>query len=332
MIRRLSLLSVAHFGVDFACAALYFGRLGDSADWWTILLLYNACAFAMQFPLGILADRWNRNRLFALVGVCAVFASFTLRSAPLLGAILAGLGNGAFHVGAGVEILNASGSRAGPLGVFVSPGAIGLYLGTAYAGLWSAHEWIVLVLLAVCAACVAFSAKGNPLSHSENVPPALPETGKTVLPLLALFAVVVLRSALGTTEAFRAAGVWPIVGVLCVAGGKAAGGYLGDRFGLRPVGGVSLGLCTVLLCIPAGWAHLLALLLFNMSMPLSLHGAAAYWKSAKGASFGLLTLALFLGLIPKLLSTPLPNSVPLYVGLTLASLGLLLFGLREDRV
>ena len=128
--KKLTLLSVTHFCVDMACAALFFGRLCLDAGWWLWMVLYNACAFALQLPLGLLADRLNRNLPFAAVGCGLVAMSFLPTDSPLLAAVLCGVGNGMFHVGGGLEVLNES-DRAAPLGVFVSPGAVGLYLGTA---------------------------------------------------------------------------------------------------------------------------------------------------------------------------------------------------------
>ena len=66
--KKLSVLSLAHFAVDLCCAAQFFGRLGHGADWWLCMVLYNACAFALQLPLGLLADRSNRDLPFAAAG------------------------------------------------------------------------------------------------------------------------------------------------------------------------------------------------------------------------------------------------------------------------
>ncbi|MCL2124545.1 MAG: hypothetical protein FWH33_00975 [Oscillospiraceae bacterium] len=40
-------------------------------------------------------------------------------SVPLAAVVAAGLGNGVFHIGGGVDVLNISESKAGALGVFV---------------------------------------------------------------------------------------------------------------------------------------------------------------------------------------------------------------------
>ncbi|MBR3038802.1 MAG: hypothetical protein IKI52_08870, partial [Clostridia bacterium] len=58
-IGKTALLSLAHAIVDMACAALFFSTLPD-AHLWLGMVLYNACAFLCQLPMGILADRLDR--------------------------------------------------------------------------------------------------------------------------------------------------------------------------------------------------------------------------------------------------------------------------------
>jgi len=330
--RKTILLSVAHCLIDLACAALYFGKLRAATDWWTVLLLYNACAFAAQMPMGLLADAWNRNLPFAAVGVMLIALAYPLAAIPFGSAILMGLGNGAFHVGAGLEVLNDSDTRSGPLGLFVSPGAIGLYLGTAYGTFWFSNRWIVyLLLFGTLLLLFGSAADKKEALRSENAPFVLQPSKEAARSLLALFAVVMLRSALGMTKAFSSSVAWAMLPALCVAGGKAAGGFLADRFGMRAVSIVSLVLCSVLLCIPTDGTRLSALLLFNMTMPLTLRKAADLLTGAKGFSFGLLTFALFVGFVPRLLNVPIPTNIVLYAALVLISLGLLLYGLRGER-
>ena len=66
-----------------------------------------------------------------------------------------------------------------------------------------------------------------------------------------------------------------------------------------------------------------------MTMPLTLFEAARRLPGAKGGAFGLLTCALFVGMIPQFAS--LSPVLPAYgwAGLVLLSLGLLMMGLRK---
>ena len=60
--------SVSHFAVDFACAFLVLRYFGNRADTAMLCLIYNFFAFAMQLPMGIMADKLNKNSLVALCG------------------------------------------------------------------------------------------------------------------------------------------------------------------------------------------------------------------------------------------------------------------------
>ena len=57
-----------HFFVDFCCAFFLLGMLLESENLYYYFLIYNFCAFALQMPFGLLADRWKRNNLVAAAG------------------------------------------------------------------------------------------------------------------------------------------------------------------------------------------------------------------------------------------------------------------------
>lgn len=334
-----ALLSVVHAAVDLACAALFFAVL-KGENLWLGMVLYNACAFLFQLPMGVLADRINRNMLFAAIGCALVALAFGLRSVPILAMVAAGLGNGAFHVGGGIEVLNGSETKAGPLGVFVSPGAIGLYFGRVFSAQMLSLPWLLPAILLLLGAAILLLGKREFQEGSHNAELSF-ETPKGGLPLLALlFLVVVLRSFMGTTAAFSTgdllSGMHPVraglIPVLCLAGGKAAGGFIADRNGRIPTAIISLGLCALFLFFPLHPVMALcALFLFNMSMPLTLFASARLLRGAKGTAFGLLTAALFMGIVPYLLGLSIPASSVLFGALAAISGALLVIGLREPK-
>ena len=338
-VQETALLSVVHAAVDFACAALFFSVLnGDGL--WLGMVLYNACAFLCQLPMGVLADRLNRNMLFAAIGCALVALAFGLRSVPILAMVVAGLGNGAFHVGGGIEVLNGSEKKAGPLGVFVSPGAIGLYFGRVFSKELLSLPWLVPAILLGLGAAILLTGRKEYKEGSHNAPLSFdtPKGGPWLLILL--FFVVALRSFMGTTAAFSTGAllssvpsVWAgFIPVLCLALGKTAGGFVADRLKPIPTAIASLGLCALLLFFPLHPAlALVALFLFNMSMPLTLYQSARLLRGAKGTAFGLLTAALFIGVVPFFLGVQAPASNVFYGALAAVSGALLVIGLKEPK-
>ena len=301
----LALYSLAHFWVDLSCALLAFRTLSASPDFALCLLLYNFCAFALQMPLGLLADRLDRNGAVAAAG-CALVALAYAVPLPLAAAVTAGVGNALFHLGGGIDVLNTSERRAAALGVFVSPGAVGLYVGTLWGGGAAVSALLPPMGLLVLAGGILLLCRRTMGSlHSGNAPVETEPVGGSWLPLVPLFLVVVLRSWMGLGQSFPWKAEWSLPLVLALALGKAAGGFLMDAVGPRRAAGWSLGLAAALYLLSGHPAPgLLAVFLFNMTMPMTLWAVAKLLPGAKGFGFGLLTFALFLGYLPVYLGWP----------------------------
>lgn len=331
--RLLTLYSVSHFWVDLSCAFLVFRTLSGEPAFLLCLLLYNFCAFALQMPLGLLADRLDRNGAAAAAG-CGLAALAYLIPVPVPAAVTAGLGNALFHLGSGIDVLNRSRERAWALGVFVSPGALGLYLGTLWGKGTALGVWIAPAGLLLLAGMILSLYRGIfPDFRSGNVPVDLsaPEGYGKLLPL---FLVVVLRSYMGLNQSFawKGEGRWALALTLTLVLGKAAGGFAMDRSGPQKASGWSLGLAGALyLASPLPLPGVLAVFLFNMTMPITLWAAAKTMPGAKGFTFGLLTFALFLGYLPSFLGWPNLLTGPAgYSAIAAASLCLLRPPLKKE--
>lgn len=335
----LALYSAGHFLVDLTCAFLLLTVTAVAGETsWLCLLLYNFCAFALQMPAGLCADRWDRNAAVAVAGFGLTLAAFAAVPIPLLCALLLGIGNCLYHVGGGVDVLHFSENQQWMLGVYVSPGAIGLFLG----GLLAQKQLLSLPLgFAILLALTALIALGLHATHSlnkpsGNTPPSIEAKGRAPLvAVMLLLLVVVLRSYVGLTLAFPwKTGIWSILAVLGVAFGKAAGGFLADRLGAVRASVASLSLCALLfLFSDHAVCGLLALFLFNMTMPLTLFAMARLFPGARGFAFGTLTFALFLGYLPTHLglSAPFAGQAWWYAAEAVLSLVLLVAGLLACR-
>lgn len=301
----LALYSLTHFWVDLSCAFLAYRFLSGSADFLLCLLLYNFCAFALQMPLGLWADGLDRNGAVAAAG-CGLTAAAFLVPIPLAAAVTAGVGNALFHLGGGIDVLNTSGKRAAALGVFVSPGAVGLYVGTFWGGGTAISALLPPVGLLILGGGILLLCKRTMGAlRSGNAPVETEPVGGSWLPLIPLFLVVVLRSWMGLGQSFPWKAEWSLSLVAALALGKAAGGFLMDAVGPRRAAGWSLGLAAVLYLLSGDpIPGIFAVFLFNMTMPMTLWAAAKILPGAKGFGFGLLTFALFLGYLPVYLGWP----------------------------
>lgn len=293
-----------HFLVDFLCAWAMFGSFRDRGP--EIYLVYNFCAFALQMPLGTLLDLIGKPRsprLWAILGA-AVTAAGSVTHPALLG-----LGNALFHVGGGVEVIGADFARqrkGRELGIFVAPGALGLFCGTLL-GKNGFAPWLPMgtgLLLLLLSAGVL---RGK--IHSPKELPSASE-GTPMLPF-SCFAVVILRSFVGMSVSFpwKTGTGMALLAVAAVVLGKIAGGYLAVGIGMdRAVFWSLLMAAGAFLLGDRPGFGLTALLLFNMSMPMTLYMLACRMPKMPGFAFGLLTFGLYLGFLPVYGGVSLPVS------------------------
>jgi FSR family fosmidomycin resistance protein-like MFS transporter len=242
---RLGAAAAAHFLVDFACAFAMLRRLPGGEQAAALLLVYNFCAFALQMPLGVLADRLGRNLALAALGCLTAALGFLPLPLTVCAGLL-GVGNALFHVGAGLEVLTDWPDLCGPLGVFVSPGAVGLYIGGMLGRAYLTPMLLpALLLLGAAAWLLAAQRVFRPDLRSENPPLTLPKLPwKTLAVLAGLTAVVAVRSLVGLNLPLPwKHGGWGAAAICALALGKAAGGFAADRFGLTRTAVVTLAAC-----------------------------------------------------------------------------------------
>ncbi len=288
----LVLNSLAHLLVDGLCAAVLFGPVRDAGDAVELILLYNTLAFSTQSLVGLGADSLKRQGPAAALSMALVVLGFVLPLTPIFRVLLVGMGNSLFHVAGGVMTLRRSDGRAGKLGVFVAPGAIGLSLGT----LWPRLGACFAVLLSLCAlAVIPLEHRSSAETHpKERVPVDLPMT----VPLLLALAVAV-RAVGGTAVSFpwKEGPVLTLVLTGCVFSGKTAGGFFCDRVGPERTALLSMVPAAVLVAFCARWAvpSMAGQLLLNLSMPVTLWLMYRALPDQPGFSFGLAASALWPG-------------------------------------
>ena len=294
----LLLNSLAHLLVDGLCAAVLFGPVQAAESPGVLILLYNTLAFSTQCVVGLAADRLKKQGLAAAVSMLLMVLGFALPLGPVLRVCLVGLGNSGFHVAGGVMTLERGGGKAGKLGVFVAPGAVGLTLGT----LWPRLGTVFAVLLALCALAVIPLEKRSPADPLPELKPG--RQVSLAVPLLLALAVAV-RAVGGCAVSFpwKEGAALTLALTFCVFAGKTAGGFLCDRFGPNRTSLVSMVAAAVLVAFCARWAvpSLAGQFLLNLTMPVTLWLMYRALPDQPGFAFGLAASALwpgtFLGLL-----------------------------------
>lgn len=298
----LLLLGLSHFLIDFSCTCLLtrFTKSPDIIPPLLLAMIYNGLAFAFQLPIGALADRLDSTRRFSCIG-CVLVAAGCFLNLPLVSCVLLGLGNAFFHVGGGRESLKRGGVHAGPVGKFVAPGAIGIFLGPLSASFFPWMRYIAPVLLLLCAGL--FLPKKE-IREQDPRQLTLP-IGRLFALMLCMFFTVLIRSYMGTVihYEFQSKFHWAALFVLCIFGGKLLGGIFADRCGAFRFSLISQLCCTVLFTLSPFCPVLAfpAILLFNTTMAITASTLYRCLPAYGGTMFGLTTFALFFGVVPKLL-------------------------------
>lgn len=329
--------SLIHLIVDMCCLILVLGKVvpitSTATDVMLAIILYNMFGFAFQLPFGVIADRLNKNAYVSAIG-CAILAiAFAVFKLPFISCILAGIGNALFHVGGGIDVLNISKSKATLPGIYVATGALGLYLGQKFLSFFVANLYIPIIMLALSTLglCVLYKKAKNSWKI-ENNSFDITFNSKTISIIALLLTTVCIRGYAGMILKFdwKSNALFGLFAVLAVIFGKMLGGIVGDKLGWKKTALISLGVATVLFNFAfSNWIlGVIAILLFNMTMPITLTALSNTFNDAKGFAFGLTTLALFIGSIPALLEVDLGlfNPIGLTV-LTIMSLVSLILGL-----
>ena len=340
--------SVLHFLTDGLCAFALYARFSKSGQWALYVLIYDFCAFVLQMPFGAFMDSLKRkmpDKAAKLPYRCALAGAVLTVTGAFLHPLILGLGNALFHVGGGIGTIEedrAQEKKGAALGIFVAPGAMGLFLGTWF-GQRSDSAGILPLLLAAAVYLLLFPVfaavsgkreKEGAGIRREQTASALPRrvTRAAVVAASLCFAVVVLRSYAGFVVVFswKTGFLYGFLCTLAVVLGKMAGGILSARFGAARIMTASLLLAAlgyIFSDLPA--AGIAALFFFNMTMPVTLCMIADRFRGLEGFSFGLLTAALFVGVLPFFFG--MPSVLPgrwLGAAVSLLSLALLFVSAR----
>lgn len=326
--------ALCHFVVDFACVSTMLCAvsrvLGESGQGSLevvalSILLYDIVAFTLQLPIGIALDQLDKNSYAALLSYASVGAGVVLSLVPIAllewpAILLLAIGNALFHSAGGLSVLNISQKHAGPLGIFIATGAIGVFLGTQSAQMGRLQiAFSLLVLLFLCALITLVVQKVNKKYWNvHNVSFDIPRLSSNTLLAIALLSLVVaLRSYAGMVMAFpwKSEMLLLVLSILGVFAGKALGGMVADRIGFRTTAIFSL-IAAATLFAPSWEVPIMGLLgvfFFNFTMSITLASLANILPNAKGTAFGLASFSLAVGALPALVGFRVEHPVMLSV-------------------
>jgi len=300
-------------------------------DYFFLILTYDILAFSGQAVIGLIIDRFRFWFGTALLGLALpAVAVIVLPFEPLLAAVLAGLGNACFHVGAGALSLYVTPGRATAPGIFVAPGVLGLALGTYLGKGGHFIAWPFLLALGICLVVALFSRIPQ-VPETKEV--EKPKINLAVLAVVLLLFSIVVRSLVGKAGTFACPKLTIVLFTVATAAfaGKAIGGIVSDRFGWIAISVGALLVSAPLLGVGgSNWLMVgVGMFFFQMTMPVTLVAVWSLMPRRPGLAFGLNCFALTLGALPTYLrAVKAMYGPPAFVAMILLSALSVYLGLR----
>ena len=331
---------LVHMLVEITTFYIMTAYVSENAVWY-IALFFDFFAFMPQGIYGYIRDMGFKVN-FAVLGTVLTTVALILFYAelpPIPVVLVLTVGNGMIHIEGAETTLRASDGKITPAALFVSGGSFGLIIGKLAS--WNAFPvWIIILLNLLSAAPILLSARrarglGDIKAGDFRYP-------NSRLKPAAVVAAAVLVVAVRAYMGYGIPTSWnkttaQTVALFCFMGaGKALGGVLTDRIGIRRTALIStLGALPFLLFGDNLMiVSLVGVMLFSMTMAVTLALIVSEMERFPGVAFGLTTIGLFLGTFPVAIyrTTTFAENCILVVSLTLISaLILSIICKKEDR-
>ena len=274
-----------------------------------IALMYDLIAFVPQGIIGAFTDKYRKVNVGGIGIILTIIALICLKynlSVFLVFGFLT-IGNALTHVEGAEATLRTSRGKMFPSALFVSGGAFGIITGKL---LYQNNVNILFIILAsiisLILTLIASKYRETEDKDLNDYNYDNKKMGITAIILLAVFVVAVRSfSSYGIPTAWNKT-VFQSILLFCFMGtGKALGGLLIDKTNIKITSIVStlLALPFLLFGNQNMYLSLIGVMLFSMTMPVTLAILVSRLKKNPGIAFGLTTIALFVGSFPAFFFT-----------------------------
>ncbi|MEE3344338.1 MAG: hypothetical protein VZS44_09630 [Bacilli bacterium] len=270
-----------------------------------LALTYDFFAFIPQGIFGYIKDIGIKIN-FAIIGM--IFSSLSLillyfNTIPLLVIFILAIGNSLIHIEGAETTLKSSKGKMAPSAIFVAGGSFGIITGK----LLAMNNFPVLIILLINLLMIIpilLSRKKSELIDEKNLNYynfANKKIDYKIIIFLAVF-IVAVRAFIGygIPTSWNKTILQTIL-LYCFMGiGKGMGGVLIDIIGIRKTAFISTigALPFLLFGDKIMMISLIGILLFSMTMAITLGLIVSVLKKYPGIAFGFTTIGLFLGSFP----------------------------------
>ena len=293
-----------HFIVEIVCF-FYLSRVtNNSFIVWLIPFIYDALAFVPQSIIGYISDKYPKINI-GIIGVILLFISYIIFGLTninmYLSLVLLCLGNCCLHIAGAENTLRTSDGRLSPPAIFVAGGSFGVVTGRLLARSTINPLWLLIPIISIIPFILLADTYRTNKSNTNKFNYVKDNINPYIVVLIAFF-VVIIRGYMGygIPTSWNKTTIQLIIFFFTMGLGKALGGILSDKLGIRRVAILSCLLAIPFLCIGDNLmiVSLIGVMFFSMTMSITLGILVSVLKKTPGLAFGITTIGLFLGTAP----------------------------------
>lgn len=339
-----NILGILYFIIHFIIEITSFYIVSSYIDTnlvWILALMYDFFAFVPQGIFGYLKDKGIKTN-FTIIGMILSTLSLILlyfNLNAILVILVLSIGNCMIHIQGAETTLRTSNGQMAPSAIFVSGGSFGVITGKILA-MYNVPIPFVIIINLLMLIPIAICNKYVYLIDDKNLEKynfSNKNINSKVIITLAVF-VVIVRAYMGygIPTTWNKTLIQTILLYCSMGIGKAMGGILIDSIGIKKTALLStIGSLPFLLFGNNVMAiSLIGIMMFSMTMAVTLGLIVSEIKKYPGVAFGFTTVGLFLGSLPVFvfrINSILINCLMVTI-LTVASVIVLSIICRKEKV
>ena len=339
-----NILGILYFIIHFIIEITSFYIVSSYIDTnlvWILALMYDFFAFVPQGIFGYLKDKGIKTN-FTIIGMILSTLSLILlyfNLNAILVILVLSIGNCMIHIQGSETTLRTSNGQMAPSAIFVSGGSFGVITGKILA-MYNVPIPFVIIINLLMLIPIAICNKYVYLIDDKNLEKynfSNKNINSKVIITLAVF-VVIVRAYMGygIPTTWNKTLIQTILLYCSMGIGKAMGGILIDSIGIKKTALLStIGSLPFLLFGNNVMAiSLIGIMMFSMTMAVTLGLIVSEIKKYPGVAFGFTTVGLFLGSLPVFvfkINSILINCLMVTI-LTVASVIILSVICRKEKV
>ena len=303
-----NILGILYFIIHFIIEITSFYIVSSYIDTnlvWILALMYDFFAFVPQGIFGYLKDKGIKTN-FTIIGMILstlslILLYFNLNAIVVI--LVLSIGNCMIHIQGAETTLRTSNGQMAPSAIFVSGGSFGVITGKILA-MYNVPIPFVIIINLLMLIPIAICNKYVYLIDDKNLEKynfSNKNINSKVIITLAVF-VVIVRAYMGygIPTTWNKTLIQTILLYCSMGIGKAMGGILIDSIGIKKTALLStIGSLPFLLFGNNVMAiSLIGIMMFSMTMAVTLGLIVSEIKKYPGVAFGFTTVGLFLGSLP----------------------------------